>query len=140
MARVRVLLAEDHEAVAAELRALLESECDVLATVRDGQSMVAAAALLKPEVIVTDISMPILDGLSAAEALRRAGSPGRIVFVTVHDEQAMVERGFRVGGLGYVLKPAAGEDLLPAVRAAVRGERFVSPTLLPETSAGGASV
>jgi DNA-binding NarL/FixJ family response regulator len=140
MARVRVLLAEDHEAVAAELRALLESECDVLATVRDGQSMVAAAALLNPEVIVTDISMPILDGLSAAEALRRAGSSGRIVFVTVHDEPAMVERGFRVGGLGYVLKPAAGEDLLPAVRAAVRGERFVSPMLLPETSAGGTSV
>jgi DNA-binding NarL/FixJ family response regulator len=134
--RVRVLLAEDHQAVAEELGALLRSECDVVGMVADGLSLVASARALRPDVIVADITMPTMDGLEAAGRILREDAASRIVFVTVHADPAMVERGFAVGAVGYVLKQAAGEDLLPAVRAAVLGERYVSP-LLGEKLANG---
>jgi DNA-binding NarL/FixJ family response regulator len=136
MDRARVLLAEDFQAVAEELRRVLESEFDVIATVEDGCALVSAAQSLRPDVIVTDISMPRLDGLTAAAQVMRADRAARIVFVTVHGEPAMVQRAFDLGALGYVLKLAAGDDLLPAVRAAMRGERHVSSLLqadLPQT-------
>lgn len=129
MKRVRVLLAEDHEAVAGELGALLGSECDVVGTVGDGLSLVDAARSLRPDVIVADVTMPGMDGIEAATRIRREDAGCRIVFVTVHGEHEMVERGFAVGAVGYVLKLAAGDDLLAAVRAAARGARFVSPLL-----------
>jgi DNA-binding NarL/FixJ family response regulator len=126
------LLAEDHEAVAVELAALLRTERDVVGVVGDGRSLVEAARWLRPDVIVTDITMPVVDGLAAAAALLRdgGGSCGRVVFVTVHADAGMVERGLAVGATGYVLNLLAGDDLLPAIRAAARGERYVSPMLV----------
>ncbi len=126
MHRPRVLLAEDHPGVAAELRRLLEPECEVVATVADGAALLRAADSARPDVVVTDIVMPGVDGITATASLL-ASQPGvRVVLITVHDEPGLAERGYAAGALAYVLKLAAGRDLLPAVRAAIRGEAYVS--------------
>lgn len=125
--RPRVLLADDHPAVVKDLCAVLEREFDVVATVEDGAALVATFDALAPDVVVTDIGMPGLDGIAAAGEILRKNPAARIVFVTVHDEAEMVEKGLAMGVLGYVLKLTAGEDLVPAIHAALRGERHVSP-------------
>jgi len=127
--RPRLLLADDHPATAELLRTLLQPEFEVVGQVQDGCSLVSAAERLLPDVIVSDISMPGLDGIAAASAILRRNPGIRIVFVTVHGDLRMVERGLGVGAMGYVLKVLAGDDLMPAVRAALRGERHVSQAL-----------
>ena len=124
--RLRVLIAEDHKAVAQQLRLLLEFECDVIDVVNDGRSLVAAVEALTPEVIVSDISMPGLDGLAAARIILERQPSARIVFVTVHDDTATVRRALLLGALGYVLKSDAAEELLTAVHAAQAGRQHVS--------------
>jgi DNA-binding NarL/FixJ family response regulator len=124
-----VLIAEDHESVARQLRSLLEVECDVIDVVSDGKSLVAVVESLKPEVIVSDISMPGLDGLAAARIILERQPDARIVFVTVHDDRAMAQRALLLGVLGYVRKDDAGEELLPAVRAAQAGRQHVSESI-----------
>jgi len=111
------------------LRGLLDSEFDVVGLVEDGPALVKAAEQLKPDVIVTDIGMPGLDGISAAVLVLRTNPATRVVFVSVHDERCVVNSGLEAGGLGYVLKLAAGEDLIPAVRAALRGQIHISKCL-----------
>ena len=127
--RLRVLIAEDHESVARQLRSLLEVECDVIDVVSDGQSLVAAVEALTPEVIVSDISMPVLDGLTAARIILERQPDARIVFVTVHDDRAMAQRALLLGVLGYVLKDDASEQLLPAVHAAQAGRQHLSESI-----------
>jgi two-component system response regulator DegU len=129
MSRRRVLLAEDNPVMAAELRALLEPELEVVATVADGAALVAAADTARADVIVTDIVMPHKSGIDATVELLRRHPEARVVLVTVHDDPALVERGRAAGALGHVLKVAAATDLLPAVHAALRNERYVSPRL-----------
>jgi DNA-binding NarL/FixJ family response regulator len=129
--RPRLLLAEDHPETAELVRALLTPEFEVVAQVPDGRALISAAARLLPDVIVSDITMPGLDGISAAAVILLRNPAIRIVFMTVHADPLMVERGLAVGALGYVLKVVAGDDLMPAVRAAMRGERHVSSGLLP---------
>jgi DNA-binding NarL/FixJ family response regulator len=91
-------------------------------------------ARLQPDVIVTDISMPGLDGIEAAKLIRRVDPEARIVFVTVHAEPILVERGQAAGALGYVLKDAAGDDLVAAVQSALAGNRYVSHALSSSSS------
>jgi DNA-binding NarL/FixJ family response regulator len=124
-----VLIAEDHESVARQLRSLLEVECDVIDVVSDGKSLVAVVESLKPEVIVSDISMPGLDGLAAARIILERHPNARIVFVTVHDDRAMAQTALRLGALGYVLKNDAAEELLNAVRAAQAGQQHLSESI-----------
>ena len=131
MAHPRLLLADDHRETAALLRDLLEPEFDVIAQVEDGLALVSAAERLVPDVIVSDITMPGLDGISAAAAILRQNPAARVVFVTVHGDPILVERGFEAGALGYVLKRAAAEELVLAVHSALRGERHVSQVLPP---------
>jgi DNA-binding NarL/FixJ family response regulator len=97
--------------------------------VEDGLTLVTAAAREIPDVIVTDISMPGLDGFAAATAILHQNPAARIVFVTVHDEPILVERGLATGALGYVLKAEAGDELVPAVHAALSGDHYVSRAL-----------
>jgi DNA-binding NarL/FixJ family response regulator len=120
-----VLLADDYARNVELWRSVLQPEFDVIATVASGEMLVAAAAQMAPDVIVTDIVMPGLDGIGAAEQILRRDPGARIVFVSVLADEAMVQRGLATGALGYVLKENAGEDLVPAVRAALRGERHV---------------
>lgn len=132
MSKPRLLLAEDHWDTAELLRDLLQSEFDVIAQVQDGLALVSAVKQLSPDVIVSDISMPGLHGIAAAAEILRTNPAARIVFVTVHSEPILVERSFATGALGYVLKCLAGDELLPAVHSALRGERHLSLTLCRE--------
>ena len=129
VSRTRLLLADDHLETAAQLRALLQSEFEVIAHVTDGCSLVRDAARLAPDVIVSDISMPELDGITAVGRILERDPRARIILVSVHSDPVLVERGLASGALGYVLKLAAGDDLVPAVHAALRGERHVSSGL-----------
>ena len=123
-----MVLAEDHARVAEQLRHLLAPEFDVVVTVVDGHWLVRVAESERPDVIVTDIVMPGLDGIAATALLERY--PGtRIVLVIVHDEPELAACGHAAGALGYVGKHRAGQELVAAVRVAVRGERYVSPNL-----------
>jgi DNA-binding NarL/FixJ family response regulator len=124
--RLRVVLAEDHPAVAAQLRSLLDAEFEIVAVVGDGRALVAAVARFAPDVIITDIAMPILDGMAAAREIRGSNANARIVFVTVMDDEATITQSLATGALGYVSKTVAGDELVPAVRAAVRGDQYVA--------------
>ena len=124
--RPSVILADDHAGTAEQMRALLAPDFDVISMVEDGLTLVSEAARLSPGVIVTDISMPGLDGIDAAAQILRGNPNARIVFVTVHSEPLLVQRGLTAGALGYVLKDVAGDELVTAVHAALRGERYVS--------------
>jgi len=129
MARPRVLLAEDNADTAAQLCKLLRAEFDVIASVEDGNALVDAAERLSPDVIVTDIAMPRLDGIEATVLIRRHDPNARIVFVTVHAESMFIDAGLEAGALGYVLKDAAGDDLVAAIRAALSGRQYISREL-----------
>jgi len=122
-----VLLAEDHPRTAEELRKLLASEFEVAAVVGDGHALLQTAEAIAPDVVVTDISMPGLDGIAATRALLAKQPGSRVVLVTVHDDPEMVARGYAAGAIAYVLKLAASTDLVPAVRMALRGERYQTP-------------
>ncbi|HXJ78523.1 MAG TPA: response regulator transcription factor [Candidatus Methylomirabilis sp.] len=129
MNRPRVVLAEDHEWMAEELRNLLALEFDVVATVADGHALVRTVEATGPDVVVTDIVMPGLDGIAATAALLARCPATRVVLITVHDDPGLAERGYAAGALGYVSKHHASQELVPAVRSVMRGERYVSPRI-----------
>ena len=129
VSRPRLLIADDHLETAALLRELLQPEFEVIGNVTDGTTLVQSAHRLSPDVIVSDISMPGLDGLTAATAILRANPSARIVFVTVHADQALVARAFKIGALGYVLKRSAGDELITAIQAAINGQRHACSAL-----------
>ncbi len=127
--RIRVVLADDHLENTRLLCTLLQPEFDVVAQVRDGRALVDAAAALSPDVIVTDIMMPGMDGIEAATLILRRNQAARIVFVTVYGDPLVVRKGLATGAMGFVLKLSAGDDLVPAVHAAFRGQRHISEAI-----------
>lgn len=126
---VRVLLADDHRIVAEGLRSLLEDSFHFVGTVGDGRALLAAAAILQPDVIVCDIGMPLLNGLDAIRELRKRGSPAKIVVLTMHADVALATEALQAGASAYVLKQAAGEELVAAIHEALRGGTYVAPAL-----------
>jgi len=131
MKRTTLLLADDHPPVLGYLTQMLSNEFEILGVFGDGHAAFEAAFVLKPEAVVFDISMPVLSGLAAAARLAESPQPPRVVFLTVHEDQDFVDAAFNVGALGYVLKRRLGTDLIPAIRAALAGRAFVSPSLMP---------
>lgn len=129
MSLPRVLLVDDHRIVTEGLKNLLAAQFELAGVVADGNAMVEAARSLRPEVIVADISMPVLNGIEALEILRKDGLKIPVVFLTMHREVNYVRRALEAGAAGYVLKHAAPEELVQAVRAALEGGTFVSPLL-----------
>ena len=127
---VRVLLADNSPSMLQAARRILEPEFQIVGTVDDGQAVLEATESLKPDVLILDISMGVMNGLEAARLLTRIGSKAKIVFLTVHKDQEFVEEAFSAGALGYVVKPRLGSDLLVAVREAMIGHTFVSPDLI----------
>ena len=127
MRRSRVLLADEHVATMQIWRGLLEPEFDIVGTVNGGGALVDAYERLRPDVVVSDIVMPGINGLTAVEMILRHNPAARIVFATIHADRTMMRRSLAVGVFGYVLKIRVAEDLVPAVRAALRGELYISP-------------
>jgi DNA-binding NarL/FixJ family response regulator len=127
MSRRRVLLADDHAATTQLWRSLLEPEFEVVGSVRDGHALLEEAERLSPDVIVTDVVMPGLSGIAATEMLLRRHPAARVVLATVHADRTMLRRALAAGAFGYVLKVRVGEDLVPAIWAALRGELLISP-------------
>ena len=123
------MLADDYPVVAEQLRALLEGDFEVMATVGDGLALLEAVATHEPDVIVSDVAMPGLDGIAAARMIRSRDVDARIVLVTVHNDRVLAAQALSAGVLGYVSKSVAGDELVTAVYAALRGERYVSPCI-----------
>lgn len=127
--RPRVLLADDHQIVAEGVARLLAPDYDLLATLSGANALVDAVLEERPDIVVADVSMPDMSGIEALRQLRQAGSMVPFVFLTMHNEPAMVEEALDAGARGYVLKAAAGEELLQAMREVLSGGAYVSPTL-----------
>jgi len=127
--RPRVLLADDHKMVVEGLRNLLEPEFDVVGVVEDGRALVAAAKDLRPEVIVADISMPLLNGIEAAEQLKKVDPQVKIVFLTMHPDVTYARRAIEVGACGFVLKHSAPSELVTAIREGLRGRTYITPRI-----------
>ena len=129
MRKIRILLADDHRIVAEGLRGLLEPTFELVAIVENGHEMIAAAKKLKPDVIVVDISMPLLNGIDAVTKINNAGIQAKIIFLTMHPEAIYARRALAAGASGYVLKRSAASELLFAIREALAGRCFVTPTV-----------
>ena len=131
----RVVVADDHQSLLDRVVSILAGEFSVVGTAKDGPGLVEAEAELTPDVLVIDISMPGMSGLEATSCIRRRGSRAAVVCLTAHQEPEIVEAAWRAGALGYVAKAALARDLVPAVRAALEGRRFLSASAVnPEPS------
>jgi DNA-binding NarL/FixJ family response regulator len=126
--RLKILLADDNAALLGELQRVLDKEFEIVSTVSDGQALLEQNDRLHPEVIVTDISMPVMDGFEAVAKLRHREKP-KVVFLTVHEDEAFIEEAKSLGAMGYVLKRSRPSVLVRAVRAAHEGRFFLSPEL-----------
>jgi DNA-binding NarL/FixJ family response regulator len=128
--RIRVLIADDHKGILDDIRGLLEPEFDVVDAVEDGQALISAADTFQPDVIVTDISMPHMNGIEAARLIIQKNPASRIILLTSYNDSTLLEQGLSAGALGYVLKLKAHEELLLAIHNALEDNRFISPELI----------
>jgi DNA-binding NarL/FixJ family response regulator len=129
MTRPRVLLADDHSMMVEGLRNLVRQEFDIVGMALDGRQMLEMAKEKKPDVIVTDITMPHLNGIDAARILKKENSSARLMFLTMHADLLLVEEAFRAGASGYVLKVCAFDELVKAVRSVANGDTYITPLL-----------
>jgi DNA-binding NarL/FixJ family response regulator len=129
MEKPRIVLADDDRDFLHALQTLLTSEFDIVASVGDGYALIEAVAAHKPDLIVTDISMPLLSGLRAARQLRRDHPGIPIIFLTIREEPAFVVEAQKLGVSGYVVKRSAASDLMPAMRTVLLGGSFISADL-----------
>lgn len=129
MKRLRLIMADDHSLVLAGFRKLLEDEFDIVAVVEDGRTLVAAARQLHPDVILLDISMPLLNGIDAARHIRRESPGVKLIFLTMHSEPEYVQEALAAGGSGYLLKRSAASELVTAIRIVSAGKQYITPVL-----------
>ncbi len=131
MNRIRVLLADDHTILRDGIRALLVDQADieVIGEAEDGLSTVKMVGKLKPDVVIMDIAMPLLNGLEATRQIQRDHPQVKVLILTMHDNEEYIRQVLAAGALGYVLKDAAAHDLLGAIRAVHRGEAVLSPAI-----------
>ena len=128
MTRTRILLAEDHKEMRERVVRLLEPEFEVVGAAEDGLALLEAARRMRPDVCVLDISMPRMSGIEAASHLRERAPLVKVVFLTVHEDPDFVHAALATDALGYVLKSRMASDLGPAIREALAGRLFVSPS------------
>ena len=129
MKRARILLADDHLLTLEGVRAILESQHEITGAVADGRAAVDEATRLHPDLVVLDITMPLLNGIDAAREIRKQVPGAKILFVTMHVKPAYLEAALAAGASGYVVKSAAREELLKAVASVLAGRRYVTPGL-----------
>ena len=129
MSPLRIVLADDNDEVLAEVREVLGAEFEIIGTVTNGQDAVEAVRLLKPDVVVLDITMPVLGGIEALEQIRKINGHTRILFLTIQEANEYISRAFSVGASGYVTKRRLLSDLEYAIREVAEGRTFLSPSL-----------
>lgn len=129
MKRARILLADDHTLVLEGIRKLLESHFDLVGAVEDGRAVLEVAPKVDPQVIVLDISMPLLNGIDAARQLRKVVPDAKIVFLSMHADPTYVTEAFRAGGSGYLLKRSAATELIFAIEEVLKGRYYVTPAV-----------
>ena len=130
--RLKVLIADDHNIVAEAIRSQLEKKYHVIGVATDGRQLIDVAPRLKPDVIVLDIAMPLLNGLDAAERLKQSLPKVKFVFLTMKDDPNLAAAALNLGNVGYVLKHAASSELLEAVAEVLQGRSYVSPKVRVE--------
>jgi DNA-binding NarL/FixJ family response regulator len=123
----RVLLADDHQMLLDALKSILEPRCDVVGTVTDGRSLLEVAENLRPDVIVVDIAMPQLNGLDAGRKLKQKMPGVKLIFMTMNEDPYLIGEAFRAGASAFLLKQAAGFELLDAISKVMKGEKYVTP-------------
>ena len=129
MKRPRVMACDDHAILLDGLRSLLEPEFELVGTAEDGRALLAAARNLRPDVVILDISMPLLNGIEAARQLRKTDPDIKIVFLTMHLDVAFATEAFRVGASGYVAKRSAVAELATAIREVLKGRTYITPLI-----------
>jgi DNA-binding NarL/FixJ family response regulator len=127
--KTRILLADDHPFLIEGLRSLLDTRFEIVGTAADGKTLLDLALDLQPDIVITDISMPIMIGLEVTRRLRELGSKIRIIVLTMHADVDLVREAFRMGASGYVLKSCAVEDLAAAIRSVSEGRLFLADSL-----------
>ena len=131
MKSIRILLADDHAILVEALRKLLENDFDIVGSAADGRSVVEMALELKPDVILLDLTLPVLNGLEAARQLKKRAPEITIVFLTMNEDRELAAEALRIGAAGYVLKTSAASELRQAIRAGLAGRTFVTPSIDP---------
>jgi DNA-binding NarL/FixJ family response regulator len=132
MKRARILLADDHTLTLEGIRAVLEPHHEMVGMVTDGRALLDAALRLQPDLVVLDITMPLLNGIDAAVQIKKSLPAVKLLFVTMHVNPAYLEAALNAGGTGYVLKSAAREELLDAIKSVLNGCIYVTPSLSSE--------
>jgi DNA-binding NarL/FixJ family response regulator len=127
MGRPRVLLADDHALLLGAFEKLLAPECDVVGQACDGRALVATASKLKPDVVVLDIGMPVLNGLEAGRQIKQTLREVRLVFLTMNEDPDLAAEAFRAGASAYLLKRSAASELMVAIREVMQGRSYVTP-------------
>jgi DNA-binding NarL/FixJ family response regulator len=129
MAAPRVLLADDHQLLLGAFEKLLAGECDIVGQVSDGRALVAAAEKLKPDLIVLDISMPLLNGLDAGRQIKQRLRDVKLVFLTMNEDIDLAVEAFRSGASAYLLKRSAASELTTAIREVMQGRSYITPLI-----------
>ena len=129
MSKLRILLADDHQFITEGLKNLLEPTHEVVGVVGNGKDLVKKATELEPDILVVDISMPLLNGIDAVRQLKKEGSKAKVIFLTMHPDVTYASRALEAGGLGFVLKHSAPSELLEAIKKANLGKKFISPQI-----------
>jgi DNA-binding NarL/FixJ family response regulator len=127
--RIRVVLADDHCEVIAKIRGILGDEFDIIEAAENGREAVTAVLALDPDIFVTDISMPLLNGLQAARNIQKKNSRVKIIFLTIHEDRDFIAAAFSAGATGYVTKRRLSTDLVVAIQEALKGRAFVSNSI-----------
>lgn len=132
MKKARLLLADDHKIVLEGLKSILESQFDLIGMVEDGRALVSAADELRPDVVVVDVSMPLLNGIEAAHQIKMMDDRIKIVFLTMHPDVTYARRALDAGASGYVLKTSASTELVTAIQEVLWGRTYISPVIAGE--------
>ncbi|MBC8391945.1 MAG: response regulator transcription factor [Deltaproteobacteria bacterium] len=127
--KTRVLLADDHKIVLEGLKSLLESEFWLVGSVENGRDLLTEVHRLRPDVIVVDISMPLLNGIEAVREIRKTDPDIKIIFLTMHPDVTYATRAFEAGASGYILKHSASTELVKAIHEAVKGRTYITPMI-----------
>jgi DNA-binding NarL/FixJ family response regulator len=129
MKKPRVLMADDHSLILAGLRKLVEGECEVVGTVEDGRALVEAAQKLRPDLILLDISMPLLNGLEATRQLTKLVPESKVIILTMHASPTYATEAFQAGASGYLLKRSAASELNQAIQSVLQGRQYLTPLI-----------